>query len=97
LENLSMTYPMVTPYLKGLHLTLALYHLGRNKFGWKMAVKEWVFYLHEAVEYGKFSDAEAQLMTQASLEPTTQNFQEGESFTSPVHPGEWKPLPHPPS
>jgi hypothetical protein len=36
LGQISMTYFMVTPYLKGLHLTLASHHPGCNKFGWKM-------------------------------------------------------------
>jgi hypothetical protein len=52
---------MEIQYLKGLHLTLASYHIGHNKFGWNMAVKEWAFYLHKAVESGKFSKAELSL------------------------------------
>jgi hypothetical protein len=28
LDQISMTYPMVTPYLKGLHLNLASHHIG---------------------------------------------------------------------
>jgi hypothetical protein len=40
--HLSMTYLIVTPYLKGLHLTLAPHHPGRDKFGWKTTSKEWV-------------------------------------------------------
>jgi hypothetical protein len=32
LGYISMPYSLVTPYLKGLHLTLASYHPGRNEF-----------------------------------------------------------------
>jgi hypothetical protein len=58
-----MTYLIVTPYLKGLHLTLASYHPGRNKFGWKMGSKEWSAYLFEAIESGKLTDEEAATMS----------------------------------
>jgi hypothetical protein len=40
LGHILMTYSTVTPYLKGLHLTLASHHPGHEKFGWKMASKE---------------------------------------------------------
>jgi hypothetical protein len=70
LGYMSMTYLMVTPYLKGFHLTLASHHPGCDKFGWKMPLKEWAAYLHEAVEGGKLSDEEAKAMAEAVLEPT---------------------------
>jgi hypothetical protein len=70
LGHISMTYPVVTPYFKGLHLTLASHHPGGGAGSWKMALKEWAFYLQEAVELGKLSEAEALSMTQAALEPT---------------------------
>jgi hypothetical protein len=41
LGHISMTYSMVTPYLKGFHLMLASHHPGQDKFSWKMASKEW--------------------------------------------------------
>jgi hypothetical protein len=31
--HISMTYPIVTPYLKAFHLTLAAHHPGRGKSG----------------------------------------------------------------
>jgi hypothetical protein len=39
--HVSMTYPVVMPYLKVLHLTLASHHPGRNTAGWKMTSQEW--------------------------------------------------------
>jgi hypothetical protein len=56
-----MTYPLVTPYLKRLHLMLTSHHIGRNPSSWKMPPKEWAAYLHELVESGRFSEAEAKL------------------------------------
>jgi hypothetical protein len=53
--HVAMTYLIVTPYLKGLHLTLASHHPGRNDAGWKMTNQEWSAYLHEAVESGKIA------------------------------------------
>jgi hypothetical protein len=63
LGYISMTYLVVTPYLKGLHLTLASHHLGHDAGGWKMAVKEWAFYLQESVDLGKLWEAEALSMS----------------------------------
>ena len=54
--HISMTYLMVTPYLKGLHLTLASHHPGRDAFRWKMASREWSAYLFEAMEIGTLSE-----------------------------------------
>jgi hypothetical protein len=48
--HISLTYVMVTPYLKGLHITLASHHAGQDKFGWKMANREWAAYPFEPVE-----------------------------------------------
>jgi hypothetical protein len=59
LGHISMTYLMVTPYLKGFHLTLASHHPGQDKCGWKMLSKEWAAYLHEAVEGRKLSNDKA--------------------------------------
>jgi hypothetical protein len=46
-----MTYDLVTPYLKGLHLTLAAHHPQHDNQGWKLSPKEWDVYV-----WGKASD-----------------------------------------
>jgi hypothetical protein len=61
-----MTYPIVTPYLKGFHLTLTAHHPGRGESGWKMPSKEWLASLYEAVEAGKFTKDKADLLRDAS-------------------------------
>jgi hypothetical protein len=83
----------VTPYFKGLHLTLASHHPGGGAGSWKMALKEWAFYLQEAVELGKLSEAEALSMTQAALEPTEPEPWEGQACRPTPPP---KLLPAPP-
>lgn len=40
LVHLSMTYPLMVPYLKGLHLTVDSWREGRDEEGWRMARKE---------------------------------------------------------
>jgi hypothetical protein len=55
LGHIAMTYLVITPYLKGLHLTLALFHPGRKEFGWKLTPSEWSPYLQASVEDGKLS------------------------------------------
>jgi hypothetical protein len=78
LRHLSMTYLIVTPYLKGLHLTLALHHTGRNKFGWKMASKERVAYLFESAENGKMiTHDKAESMSRAAVEPVSSEPEDG--------------------
>jgi hypothetical protein len=66
--HISMTFPIVTPYLKGFHLTLAAHHPGRNDAGWKMSNQEWSAYLHEAVEDGRLAEDEAQALNQVGKE-----------------------------
>jgi hypothetical protein len=42
LVHLAMTFEDITPYLKGIHLTLASHLPGRNPDGWKMSRKAWI-------------------------------------------------------
>ena len=56
--HLAMTYELVTPYLKGLHLTLAAHHPQRDTEGWKLSTKEWDLYLWGKASEGKFSGDE---------------------------------------
>jgi hypothetical protein len=95
LGPISMIYTLVTPYLKGLHLTLASHHAGRNEFGWKMPPSKWAAYLNELVESGRFLKEEANLLAQALIEPKNPKTKEGLSY-SPHGPNEQKPLPPPP-
>jgi hypothetical protein len=92
---LSMTYLIVTPYIKGLHLTLASHHPGRNEFGWKMASKEWAAYLFESVENGKLTEDEAETMSRAVVEPVSLKPEDREPF-SPPRAADQKTLPPPP-
>jgi hypothetical protein len=96
LGHISMTYTMVTPYLKGLHLTLASHHWGRKESGWKMAPREWESYLVESVDSGKISRAEAELMSRASAEPCDPGAGDEEGDSKPPPANERKPLPPPP-
>jgi hypothetical protein len=81
--HLPMTYLIVTPYLKGLHLTLASHHPGRDEFGWKMALKEWAACLFESVESGKITRDEAESMSRAAVEPVSSKAEDGEPFSPP--------------
>jgi hypothetical protein len=81
--HLAMTYLIVSPYLKGLHLTLASHHPGRDKFGLKMGSKEWAAYLYESVERGKLTEEEAETMSRASVEPVSAESKDGEKAPHP--------------
>ena len=65
-----MTYALVTPYLKGLHLMLVAFHPGQDCEGWKLTPHEWAAYLYELVETGKISTDEAESMQEAVEEIT---------------------------
>ncbi len=41
LVHLSMTFTSITPFLKGIHLTLDLWRERRGSDGWKLSDKEW--------------------------------------------------------
>jgi hypothetical protein len=95
LGHIAMTYLIITPYLKGLHLTLASFHPGRNEFGWKLVPSEWSAYLRASVEDGKLSPEEAGSMERDAAEPIELDPLDGEDFR-PLDPKERKPLPPPP-
>jgi hypothetical protein len=95
LGHISMTYTIVTPYLKGLHLTLASHHPGRDRFGWKLPSREWGAYLHEALEKGKLSQEEAELLGRASEEPVDHEMEEDDVYSPPA-PDVHGPPPPPP-
>jgi hypothetical protein len=78
-----MTYLIVTPYLTGLHLTLALHQPGCNKLGWKIGSKEWAAYLFESVENGKITHDKAESMSRAAVEPVSSKPEDEEPFSPP--------------
>jgi polyhydroxyalkanoate synthesis regulator phasin len=58
--HMAMTYECITPFLKGLHLTLASYLPQRDSEGWKLSDKQWLAMVDEWVEEGKMTREEAQ-------------------------------------
>jgi hypothetical protein len=59
LGHLSMTYEILTPFLKGFHLTLASHLPYRDDDGWKMTEKAWDAYIQIRQEENKISEEEA--------------------------------------
>eukprot|EP00957_Ditylum_brightwellii_P199887 15237889-Ditylum_brightwellii.AAC.1 len=45
--HMAGTYPMFTPYLKGVHLTLNGWQEKRDLEGWKYSTKEWTTFLEK--------------------------------------------------
>lgn len=58
LVHLSMTFEILTPYLKGFHLALAEHNPQRNSEGWKLTDNEWKAYLQDKVLRGECPQAE---------------------------------------
>jgi hypothetical protein len=58
--HMCMTYETLTPFLKGLHLTLASYLPHRDSEGWKMSDKKWLQHIRDQVKEGKLSEDEGQ-------------------------------------
>lgn len=54
--HLAMTFQILFPYLKGLHLTLSSHLKNRNEEGWKIKELEWLGLLHTQVAEGKLSE-----------------------------------------
>jgi hypothetical protein len=63
--HLSMTFEIITPFLKGFHLTLCSHLSSRNDDGWKLPDRAFMAYIHEKQELGILSDDEAR----AALNP----------------------------
>jgi hypothetical protein len=51
--HMAMTYKIITPSLKGLHLTLASFLSQRDDEGWKLSDKEWLNQIRDAVKRGR--------------------------------------------
>jgi hypothetical protein len=58
LGHLSMTFEILTPYLKGFHLTLAAHLPQRDQEGWKMSNAEWSQYLSYKFQNQMISEEE---------------------------------------
>ena len=57
--HLAMTYENITPFLKGLHLTLASFLPQRDSEGWKMSDRQWLKKVDENLTAGKITEDEA--------------------------------------
>ena len=58
LNHLSMTFDVVTPYLKGFYLTLNSWRSHRDERDWKVTDKRWQRMLIDKFEMGEISEAE---------------------------------------
>jgi hypothetical protein len=57
--HLSMTYERVTPYLKGIYLTLSDHLPQRDEEGWKQTDIQWRAYIHQRLSEGVLSADQA--------------------------------------
>jgi hypothetical protein len=79
--HLSMTYERVTPYLKGIYLTLSDHLPKRDEEGWKQTDIQWRAYIHQRISEGVLSADQAS----TALRPP--------AFASIPVPVEIKPVP----
>ena len=63
--HLSMTFEIITPFLKGFPLTLCAHLLLRNNNGWKLPDRAFMAYIHEKQDLGLLDESEAR----AALNP----------------------------
>ena len=55
---MAMTYETITPFLKGLHMMLALFLPQQDKEGWKLLDCKWLDYIRSLVKEGKLTPQE---------------------------------------
>ena len=60
--HLAMVYEVISPYLKGFHLTLARHLPQRDEGGWKLTDLDWIGHIETKVEQGQYSRAEADIL-----------------------------------
>jgi hypothetical protein len=53
-----MTYRVLTPFMKGLHLLTDSWRKNRAADGWKVQDRDWEAYLQQAVERGELTEDE---------------------------------------
>jgi hypothetical protein len=94
---ISMTYEIVTHYLKGLHLTLAAHHPQRDAQGWKLSPKEWDAYVWGKESEGKFSSDEAKTFSAVGHDtpPPKAKFYQNSQPTTQDSPAKPPKLVHP--
>jgi hypothetical protein len=68
--HLSLTYDILAPYLKGLHLVLAQHLDQRDAEGWKLTEKAWHNYVDSKVNNGDIVEQEAKELLRQSGEST---------------------------
>jgi hypothetical protein len=66
--HLSMTFEVITPFLKGFYLLLAKHLPRRDEDGWKFSEKGYLTYVHQYLAEGKVSESEAEAMIAAAGE-----------------------------
>jgi hypothetical protein len=54
-----MTFELITPFLKGFHLTISGHLPRRNAKGWKIAERSSDAYIHQQVAEGLMTEEEA--------------------------------------
>jgi hypothetical protein len=62
--HLNMTFEVVTPFLKGFHLSICSHLSSRNDYGWKLPDGPSVSYINEKRERGLMTEDEAQSSAQ---------------------------------
>jgi hypothetical protein len=58
LVHLTMTFASLVPFLKGIHLTLDSWRVGRKEDGWKMTNSEWRLSMQHQAEQGDVDQQE---------------------------------------
>jgi hypothetical protein len=86
--HMSMTYEIVTPYLKGFHLTLAKHHPQRDREGWKLSPKEWDAYIWGKASEGFYTDDEAKAFSEVGHDtpPPEKSYNKGSKPSSHENP-----------
>jgi hypothetical protein len=64
----SMTFEVITPFLKGFHLILAKHLPRRNEDGWKFSEKGYLSYVHQKLADDEITATEAESMLKAAEE-----------------------------
>ena len=68
LIHLSMSYPVIKPFLRGFYLTLNSWRDGRDRYGWKIPDKAYKLFLQLGRRSGDRRDDETSYMDVASTE-----------------------------
>ena len=69
LVHLSMSYPEMTPYLRGFYLTMNSWRKGRDKDGWKLSPRAYRTFLALS-KHHTMGDSEVEVFTEDKNAPT---------------------------